>query len=195
LTHLVHQYGLALVFVVVALQALCVPLPGTTALIAAALYAANSHGLPIAGVIIAAALGATLGGSAAFAIGRWRGETLLLALARPLRQRPERVQALRTELAEHGTPWLFIGRFISGVRNVLGVLAGASGMPVRRFLPVTLAAAIAWALLNGLEYYYVGHALLNADTWVQIVLLVLGLAWTAFTVRMLRRRALRRLRT
>jgi membrane protein DedA with SNARE-associated domain len=43
-----------LVFAVVGLQALGVPLPGTTALIAAAVYAATSHGLPIAGVIAGA---------------------------------------------------------------------------------------------------------------------------------------------
>ena len=51
LQHLLHQYGCGLVFAVVALQALGLPLPGTTALIAAALYAATSHGLPIVGVI------------------------------------------------------------------------------------------------------------------------------------------------
>jgi membrane protein DedA with SNARE-associated domain len=47
--HLLHQYGCGLVFAVVALQAVGAPLPGTTALIAAALYAATSHGLPMPG--------------------------------------------------------------------------------------------------------------------------------------------------
>ena len=51
-------------FAVVALQALGAPLPGTTALIAAAVYAATSHGLPIVGVIVAGALGALAGADA-----------------------------------------------------------------------------------------------------------------------------------
>lgn len=188
-----HQYGLGLVFLVVALQAVGFPLPGTTALVAAALYAATNHGLPIAGVIVAGILGALAGTSAGFALGRRRSETLLVAVARRFRQKPERVERLRAEFAAHGGPWLFIGRFISGLRNITGLLAGASGMSFHRFLPISAAAASVWALTNALEYYFFGHALTGADTWVQIVLLCVGLAWMVFSLNLLRRRALARL--
>jgi membrane protein DedA with SNARE-associated domain len=191
--HLLHEYGCGLVFAVVGLQALGVPLPGTTALIAAALYAATSHGLPIVGVIAAGALGALAGTSAGFALGRWGGEKLLLLVARRLRQSPERVRQLRSEFAAHGGTWIFVGRFISGVRNVTGLLSGASGMPVKRFLPFSAAAAMAWALTNSLEYYWFGHALAGADTWLQIVLVCAGIAWMVVSFNLLRRRALRRL--
>jgi membrane protein DedA with SNARE-associated domain len=43
-------------------------------LIAAAVYAGTSHGLPITGVIAAGALGALLGTTGGYAVGRWRGE-------------------------------------------------------------------------------------------------------------------------
>jgi membrane protein DedA with SNARE-associated domain len=191
--HLLHEYGCGLVFAVVGLQALGVPLPGTTALIAAALDAATSHGLPIVGVIAAGALGALAGTSAGFALGRWGGEKLLLRVARRLRQSPERVQQLRSEFAAHGGTWIFVGRFISGVRNVTGLLSGASGMPLKRFLPFSAAAAMAWALTNSLEYYWFGHALAGADTWLQIVLVCAGIAWMVVSFNLLRRRALRRL--
>ena len=189
--HLVHVYGVWLVFAVTGLQALGAPLPGTTALIAAALYAATSHGLPIAGVIAAGALGALAGTSAAFAIGRWGGERLLLALAARLRQPPERVERLRAEFAAGGTAWLFVGRFVTGVRNVVGLLAGASGMPVPRFLPVAAAAATVWASVNGLEYYFFGHALAGASTWLQIVLVLVGIACTVVSLRLVHRRAVK----
>jgi membrane protein DedA with SNARE-associated domain len=191
--HLLHQYGCGLVFAVVALQALGVPLPGTTALIAAALYAATSHGLPIAGVIATGAFGALAGTSAGFALGRWGGEQLLLSVARRLRQSPQRVQQLRSEFAAHGRAWIVAGRFITGVRNITGLLSGASGMPLKRFLPVSAAAAIAWALVNSLEYYWFGHALTGAGTWLQIVLVCAGLAWMVFSLNLVRRRAVRRL--
>jgi membrane protein DedA with SNARE-associated domain len=194
ITDLLHQYGLGLVFAVVALQAVGAPLPGTTALIAAALYAATSHGLPIVGVIAAGALGALAGTSIGFALGRWRGERLLGQLGRRLRQPPARVTLLRGEFAAHGGAFVFIGRFISGLRNVTGLLAGASGMPFSRFLPLSAAAAAAWALINGLEYYWFGHALAGVDTWVQVVLVGAGVAWLVVSVAVLRRRALRRLR-
>lgn len=191
--HLVHEYGCLLVFVVVGLQALGLPLPGTTALIAAALYAATAHGLPIAGVIGAGALGAMAGTTAAFAVGRWGGEVLLLRVGALLRQSPERVTQLRRAFASHGGAWLFVGRFISGVRNVTGLVAGASGMALNRFLPVSAAAALAWALVNGLEYYWFGHALLGASTWVQVIMVCAGIAWLVLSLNLLRRRALRQL--
>jgi membrane protein DedA with SNARE-associated domain len=190
---LLHQYGCALVFAIVALQAVGAPLPGTTALGVAAVYAATGHALPIAGVIAAAVLGALLGTSAGFALGRRRGEALVGHVGRRLRQSPERVALLRGEFAAQAGPLLFIGRFVTGLRNVIGLLAGASGMSVRRFLPLTAAAATAWGLLNGLGYYWFGHALAGADTWLQVVLVCGGVAWLLVSLTLLRRRALRRL--
>ena len=189
--HLVHEYGCVLVFVAVALQALGLPVPGTTVLIAAALYAAAENGLPIVGVIAAGGLGALAGTTAAFGVGRYGGERLLLRLGSRLRQSPDRVQRLRGEFAAHGMTWLFIGRFISGLRNVTGLLAGASGMTLRRFLPVSTAAALAWALLNALGYYWFGHAVVGASTWVRIGLVCVGLVWLAVSLALVRRRALR----
>ncbi len=192
---LVHQYGYLLVFAVVGLQALGAPLPGTTALIVAALYAATAHGLPIAGVIAAGALGAVAGTTAGFALGRWGGERLLLRIGAGLRQSPERVMRVRREFAVHGGGWLFVGRFISGVRNVIGLLAGASGMPLKRFLPLTAAAAIVWALGNGLGYYWFGRTLTGASTWVQVGMLCAGLLWMLLSLNFLRRRAFQRIRS
>jgi membrane protein DedA with SNARE-associated domain len=190
---LLHHYGLGLVFAAVALQALGAPLPGTTVLIAAALYAGASHGLPIVGVIAAGVLGVLVGSTAGFALGRWRGESLLLWVGRRLRQSPERVPQLRAEFAAHGGAWLFVGRFISGLRNIAGLLAGSSGMAVNRFLALNGAAALVWASLNALEYYWFGGALAGADTWLQVVLGCAGGAWMLLSLRLLRRRALRRL--
>jgi len=186
-------YGCLLVFVAVGSQAVGLPVPGTTALVAAALYAATAHGLPIIGVIAAGALGALAGTSAGFAVGRWGGEGVLLRVGGRLRQSPERVQQLRRQFACHGVAWLFVGRFISGVRNATGLFAGASGVSLSRFLPVSTAAALTWALVNALEYCWFGHALLGASTWVQVVMVGAGIAWLVFSLNLLRRRTLRRL--
>lgn len=190
---LLHEYGLGLVFAFVALQAFGVPIPGTTVLIAAAVYAATAHGLPIAGVIIAGALGALTGASAAYAVGRWRGEWVLVQVARRLRQPPERVEELRHEFVHHGVILLVVGRFITGLRNVVGLLAGASGMSAPRFFLFTALAASVWALVNALEYYFFGSALAGAATWLQIVLVGLGLVWMVLMFYVLRRRAVQRL--
>lgn len=191
--HLVQVYGCAIVFAAAGLQALGAPVPGTTVLVAAAVYAAATGGLPIAGVIAAGAGGVVLGTGLGFLIGRRGGPALLIWLGRRLRQSPDRVHQLRGEFARHGGAWVFVGRFITGIRNVTGLLAGASGMPAARFLLVSTAAAIAWASLNALEYYWFGRALAGASTWLQVLLVLAGLAWMGLSLNFLRRRAVRRL--
>jgi membrane protein DedA with SNARE-associated domain len=192
--HLVHVYGCWIVFGAAGLQALGAPVPGTTVLVAAALYAATAHGLPILGVIAAGAGGALVGTALGFVVGRFGGAPLLMWVGRRLRQSPQRVQGLRTEFARHGAAWVFIGRFITGIRNACGLLAGASGMGLSRFLLVSAAAAMLWSTVNALEYYFFGSALANASTWLQVVLICVGLIWMVTSVSLLRRRALRRLR-
>jgi membrane protein DedA with SNARE-associated domain len=193
INHLVQAYGCAVVFAAAALQALGAPLPGTTVLIAAALVAATRHSLPIAGVIGAGAAGALVGTSLGYLVGRWGGEPVIARIARRLHASPDRVALVRAELARRGAAWLFVARFITGLRNVAGLVAGATGMAVVRFLAVSAAAALIWAAVNGLEYYWFGRALAGASTWVQVALVGLGVVWTVVSLRLLGRRAIRRI--
>jgi membrane protein DedA with SNARE-associated domain len=86
-----------------------------------------------------------------------------------------------------------VARFVTGLRNVAGLVAGASGMAPVKFVAVTAAAALTWSLVNALEYYWFGRALAGADTWVQIALIAAGLVWMVVSLRLLARRAIRRL--
>lgn len=185
-TQLIHEYGLIVVFLAAGLQAVGFPVPGGTALALAAVDASTKRGLPLAGVISAGALGVLLGTSVGFALGRWRGEPLLLRVGRVFRQKPERVQELRGQFERRALAPLFIARFVTGARNVAGLLAGASGMRFPRFFVVSAAAAVAWSVLIGVEYYLAGHALLGAPTWLQIVLIIVGIVATILSFRLLR---------
>jgi membrane protein DedA with SNARE-associated domain len=177
----VHGDGCWFVFAAVALQALGVPLPGTTALVAAAVYASTTHRLPIAWIIVAGAAGALVGTSAGYGIGRWGGERLLARLGR--RAGHERIARVRAELAARGAVWLILARFITGLRNLAGLVAGASGMPVRPFLLASAGASVLWATITGLEYYFFGAAIVGAPTWLQVVLVAVGLVVTALVLR------------
>ena len=137
-------------------------------------------------VIAAGALGALFGGTAGFAAGRWRGESVLLRVGRRFRQQPERVQELRGQFERHSIAPLFLARFITGLRNVAGLLAGASGVGLGRFLGVSAVAALAWSALITLEYYFAGHAILAAPTWLQIAVIVVGVLATIASFRFLR---------
>lgn len=68
-------------------------------------------------------------------------------------------------------------------------LAAAGGMAARRFLMFNLIGGVLWAVLNGLGYFYLGHALSTASTPVDVGLVILGLAWIGGSFIYLRRRA------
>jgi membrane protein DedA with SNARE-associated domain len=186
ITQLIHEFGLIAVFLAAGLQAMGFPVPGGTALVIAGVDASTKNGLPLAGVIVAGALGALLGGTVGFGAGRWRGESFLLRVGRVFRQQPERVHELCAQFQTHAVAPLFIARFITGLRNVAGLVAGASGVPLRRFLPVSAVAALAWSASITLEYYFAGHAILGAPTWLQIVLIIVGVLATIASFRFLR---------
>jgi membrane protein DedA with SNARE-associated domain len=186
ITHLIHEYGLVIVFLATSLQALGLPVPGGTALVAAGIDASTKHGLPVTGVVVAGAVGALIGGSAGFALGRWRGEPILVRLGRLFRQTPERVQGFREEFQRHAIAPLFIARFVTGARNLAGLLAGSSGMALLPFVLVTAGAAIAWSTMITLEYYFAGHVILGAPTWLQILLIIVGLVATVVSFRLLK---------
>jgi len=174
------------VFLAAALQAMGFPVPGGTALVIAGIDASTKNGLPLGGVIAAGALGALLGGTAGFAVARWRGEPILLRVGRLFGQKPDRVHELRGQFRTHAIAPLFIARFITGLRNVAGLVAGASGVPIGRFLAVSAVAALTWSASITLEYYFAGHALLGAPTWLQISLIILGIVAAIASVRFLR---------
>jgi membrane protein DedA with SNARE-associated domain len=186
ITQLIHEFGLIAVFLAAALQAMGFPVPGGTALVIAGIDASTKNGLPLAGVIAAGALGALFGGTAGFAAGRWRGESVLLRVGRLFRQQPERVQELRGQFGRHSIAPLFIARFITGPRNVAGLLAGASGVGFGRFLAVSAVAALAWSALITLEYYFAGDGILAAPTWLQIAVIIVGVLATIASFRFLR---------
>ena len=68
---------------------------------------------------------------------------------------------------------------------MVGLLAGASGIALPRFLIASAIAATAWSAIVTLEYYFAGHAILGAPTWIQIMLIVVGVIATVVSFRLL----------
>ena len=152
----------------------------------AGIDASTKHGLPVVGVIVMGALGALVGGTVGFALGRWRGEPILRRLGSWFRQKPERVQSLREDFRRHAIAPLFIARFVTAARNVAGLVAGSSGMALSPFLLVTAAASAVWATVITLEYYFAGHVILGAPTWLQITLIIVGIVATIASFKLLK---------
>ncbi|MFN8124116.1 MAG: DedA family protein [Thermoleophilia bacterium] len=132
------------------------PIPGETALAAASLLAGAGHlSLP---VVIGVAAGAAIAGdNLGFWIGRRGGRRVLLAERGPF-QRHRRAALSRGAVffERHGGKAVLLGRFVSGVRVVAALVAGASGMAPRRFLIANAAGAVLWASLTGLLVWGLG---------------------------------------
>lgn len=121
-----------------------VPVPGETALLAAGLLARSGQlSLPL--VIGVAAAAAILGDNLGYVFGRRGGRALLLRDGRFARRRRNAVALGDRFFARHGAKAVFLGRWVSGVRIVAAVMAGATAMPWRRFIVYNALGAIAWA--------------------------------------------------
>ena len=141
---LLQQWGYGLVFVAMLLENAGLPLPGETITLLGG-YAAGSGQLNLMGVVGAAASGANLGDNLGYWLGRRLGWGAMLKLGRLLRQSDEQMESLRGRFLVHAGKSVFLGRFVAVLRVIAGPMAGAVGMPYRRFLLCNSAGALVWA--------------------------------------------------
>jgi membrane protein DedA with SNARE-associated domain len=160
-TSLVHHYGLIALFLVVMLESGGLPLPGETALVAAAIFASQGK-LNIVEVIAVAAAAAIIGDNLGYWVGRTGGRRVLERFG-PLRRWSERVLPWAERFFErHGAKTIFVARFFSVLRVTAAWLAGISRMHWWTFFLWNATGGIVWAILVGLVAYYVGHAAADA---------------------------------
>jgi membrane protein DedA with SNARE-associated domain len=193
LTSLVHHYGLFILFVLVGAESAGVPLPGETALIAAAVLASRGD-LNIAAVIAVAAAAAIVGDNIGYWIGRLGGRKLLTRWGWLERHASRVLPWSERFFRRHGGKTIFLGRFFAVLRVTAAFLAGVSRMHWWQFFLWNAAGGVCWAVLVGLVAYYAGHAAAEAINrygliagGVVVVLVALG----AVGIHFWRRRILR----
>ena len=157
LPHLISLYGYAAVAGIVALESLGIPLPGETALIAAAVVAGSAGDMNIWLLIAAASAGAIVGDNIGFLIGRKLGFWLLVRYGHYAGIREKRIKLVRYLFLRYGGAVVFFGRFVAVLRAWAAILAGTGGMSWPRFLLFNAAGGIVWAFLYGLGGYYLGR--------------------------------------
>jgi membrane protein DedA with SNARE-associated domain len=142
-------------------------LPGDTLLIAAG--ARSSHTLAdTVPILLAAALGVSLGSSVLYVIARRGGRPLLDRYAAFLHLNPSRIDTVEGWFHRYGAVAIVVGRLIPGFRTPTTALAGLLAVPYSVFAPATAVAALLWAAL----YFFAG-AVLEA-TWRQAVATLAG---------------------
>ena len=165
LTDLFARYGYFVIFFGVLLENAGIPVPGETILLAAAALSRFGH-LSIIYVVIVTVAAAVLGDNIGFYIGRRGGRVLLERKGRVLGLTPARLAQFDGFFARHGAKTVFIARFVTGLRVVGAILAGASRLPWGRFLIFNAAGAVAWAATFGTVGYMLGYSWETIERWI-----------------------------
>jgi membrane protein DedA with SNARE-associated domain len=163
---------------VVGVESLGVPLPGEIVLVSAALMSSH-HDLAVnpIGVGAAAVIGAVVGDSIGYTIGRKFGMPLFDRLGRrfPKHFGPGHVALAEKLFNRWGARAVFFGRFIALLRIFAGPLAGALKMPYPRFLAANVSGGICWAGGTTALVYFTGMAAerwMERFSWVALVIAV-----------------------
>src|SRR3984885_1850598 len=163
---------------VVGIESLGIPLPGEIVLVSAALLSSR-HELAVnpIGVGTAAVIGAVIGDSTGYAIGRRLGLPLFDRLGRrfPKHFGPGHVKFAERLFDRWGARTVFLGRFIALLRIFAGPLAGALKMRYARFLVANVSGALCWAGGTTALVYYAGMAAerwLTRFSWIALVFAV-----------------------
>ena len=147
--------GYAAVFALIAVETMGIPVPGETALIAAALLAHDGQ-LEIVPLVVIASTAAILGDNVGFAIGRHGGRRLF---ERPGPFHEHRLKVLEQGepfFAKHGAKAVFLGRWVAGLRIASAWLAGMNKMSWPTFLFWNALGGIFWAGATGFAVYALG---------------------------------------
>ncbi|MEU6366370.1 DedA family protein [Streptomyces sp. NPDC046931] len=140
---ILDHWGYPAVAALVFVEDFGVPAPGETTLIVAAVYAGAGR-LNIVLVAVVAFLAAVLGDNVGYAIGRFGGHRVVERYGRHVLLTPARVAKAEAFFTRHGGKIVSVARFIEGLRQANGIIAGLAGMSWRRFLLFNVLGAALW---------------------------------------------------
>lgn len=150
------KFGYAAVIVLVGLEGVGIPLPGQIILITAGMYAGAGH-LHVALVMVAGFLAAVVGDNAGYAIGRFGGRELVLRFGRYVFLTDERLAKTERFFEKRGPIVVPLGRFVDGLRQASGIVAGLARMPWRRYLGYNAIGSAVWVAIWVLAGYLAGN--------------------------------------
>lgn len=188
----IEKYGYLAIAVGVTIEDFGVPSPGETLLIAGAVFA----GLGKLNLIVVALVGfaaAVFGDNIGFLIGRVGGRRFVLKVGRYVWITDARLAKAEKVYARHGGKIVAVARFIEGLRQLNGILAGISEMTWPRFLAFNALGAALWVALWSSVGYLAGNniGVISAEIG-RIELIALGLLVVVAAVWIVRKRRKRR---
>jgi membrane protein DedA with SNARE-associated domain len=185
--NLIETYGLIVVAVLVGLESICLPVPGETVLILAAIIAGTKHDLDIVAIVVTATAAAILGQTVGYLIGRQFGYRLLVRYGGYLRITEGRIKLGEYLFLRSGIAIVIVTRFVPVLRSIGGILAGANRMPWWLFLFANVVGALVWVSFIGYTVFLLGNLVERAGHSVAIVVGLFAVTVIALGINFVRK--------
>jgi membrane protein DedA with SNARE-associated domain len=159
-TDFINATGLPAVFVLMALESACLPVPSEAIMLFAG-FSVSEGELTLFGIVAAGVLGNLVGSWAAYAAGYY-GRLELLEKNRLIHVPPRYLKWADDWFERYGDATVFFTRMLPIIRTFISLPAGIARMPFWRFTVLTLLGCIPWVLMLGLVGRSVGD---NWEEW------------------------------
>jgi len=186
-----EHYSYGAVLLLVMLEDFGIPVPGETILIAAAIFAGAGR-LNVVLVALVGFIAAVIGDNIGFAIGHFGGRALALRWGKYVFLTEERLAKAEVFFNRHGGKIIVVARFIEGLRQANGIIAGISGMRWLRFLVFNVLGAALWVATWVSVGYFAGQHITAIYHYITLysyyVLIAFAVTLVAYILWRLRRR-------
>ncbi|WP_412738974.1 DedA family protein [Krasilnikovia sp. MM14-A1259] len=140
---ILDRWGYLAVAGVIGVESFGVPAPGQTIMMAAAVYAGAGRLNPFA-VAAIAFVAAVLGDNIGYWIGMRGGRKAVHRFGKYILITPKRLEKAEQFFARRGSRIVVVARFVEGLRQLNGVIAGLTNMPWRQFMVYNAIGAALW---------------------------------------------------
>ncbi len=159
-TDFISTTGLPAVFILMALESACLPVPSEAIMLFAGSSVADGQ-LTMVGIVTAGVLGNLVGSWVAYAVGYY-ARLDLLEKNRLIHLPPRYLKWADDWFERYGSATVFFTRMLPIIRTFISLPAGVAKMPFWRFTALTLLGCIPWVLMLGLIGEAVGE---NWEEW------------------------------
>jgi membrane protein DedA with SNARE-associated domain len=152
----IGDLGLFGVYLLTVLESACIPIPSEATMMFAGFNVANGK-FPLWAAVLVATLGELTGSLIAYGVGYFGRVDLIEKHGKRLHISPSKLERGDRWFARHGEATVFFGRMVPVVRAFVSLPAGVARMPLRRFIPFTVAGSVPWLLAWTLVGRAAGH--------------------------------------
>ena len=140
------HYGYGAIALLLLLENIGIPvIPGELAMIAGAIFAGTGRaGLNIVVVGIVAVVVSVIGAEIGYLIGRFAGREVVLRYGKYVGLKPEHLDRAEVVVDRYGGIVVVVARFIVGLREANGLIAGITQMRSHTFAFYNVLGACAW---------------------------------------------------